>query len=69
MVPRWVFDAAGLFSRPAREIRELLPCYAQDKLFDSTRFQQRFPDFAVTRCTQGLQAIHEGVQECPSTAD
>ena len=68
MVPRWVFTAAGLLSGPARAIRELLPRYAQDNLFDSTRFQQRFPDFAVTRYAQGLQAIHEGAQGRPSPA-
>lgn len=69
VVPRWVFTAAGLLSGPARAIRELLPRYAQDNLFDSTRFQQRFPDFAVTRYAQGLQAIHEGAQGRPSAAD
>ena len=69
MVPCRAFTTAGLLSGPARAIRDLLPRYAQDNLFDSTRFQQRFPHFAVTRYAQGLQAIHEGPHGRPFTAD
>jgi nucleoside-diphosphate-sugar epimerase len=54
---RWMMTAAGLFSPQAREIRELLPRYEQDQLFDSTRFKQRFPAFEVTPYRQGLEAI------------
>ncbi|MDR0203946.1 MAG: NAD-dependent epimerase/dehydratase family protein [Delftia acidovorans] len=59
----WMFRAASLFSRPVREILELLPRYAQDNLFDSTRFKRRFPGFEVTSFAQGLEAIRlEGRQ-------
>lgn len=54
----WAFRAAGWFSRPVREIQELLPRYAQDHCFDSSKFKQRFPDFAVTSYRQGLERIH-----------
>ena len=40
-----------------REIRELLPRYEQDNLFDSTRFKRRFPEFKVTRYREGLELI------------
>lgn len=49
----------GLFKKEVREIRELLPRYKQDNLFDSTKFKRRFPDFAVTTYREGLQQIRE----------
>ncbi|TXH46798.1 MAG: NAD-dependent epimerase/dehydratase family protein [Burkholderiaceae bacterium] len=48
---------AGLFKKEVREIRELLPRYKQDNLFDSTKFKRRFPDFAVTTYREGLRQI------------
>lgn len=57
---KWMFLAAGLFSRQVREIGELLPRYAHDNLFDSTKFERRFPHFAVTSYREGLERIrHE----------
>ena len=38
-------------------MRELLPRYDVDNLFDSTKFKHRFPDFAVTSYRQGLETI------------
>ena len=57
VVSRWAMIAAGLFSAPAREIRELLPRYAQDNLFDSARFKQRFPAFEVMSYRDGIDRI------------
>lgn len=54
---RGVLQALGLVSRPLREMRELLPRYACDNLFDSSKFKRRFPDFAVTSYRQGLTRI------------
>ncbi|QFQ09057.1 NAD-dependent epimerase/dehydratase family protein [Enterobacter sichuanensis] len=51
------FAATALFSQGAREIRELLPRYDDDNLFDSTKFKRRFPEFAVTTYRQGLEEI------------
>ncbi|WP_447855540.1 NAD-dependent epimerase/dehydratase family protein [Enterobacter sp. WI-ESBL-E8] len=51
------FAATALFSQGAREMRELLPRYDVDNLFDSTKFKRRFPDFAVTSYRQGLEVI------------
>lgn len=51
---------AGLFSKGAREIRELLPRYEHDNRFESGKFKQRFPDFPVTSYDAGLRQIkHE----------
>lgn len=59
VLPRFAMAAAGLFSKEAREIRELLPRYQQDNLFDSNKFKRRFPDFTVTRYREGLRAIQQ----------
>ncbi|WP_339443611.1 NAD-dependent epimerase/dehydratase family protein [Pseudomonas hunanensis] len=49
--------AVGLISKQVRELRELLPRYAHDNLFDSSKYKQRFPDFKVTTYRQGLTQI------------
>lgn len=56
--PKWALYAAGLFLSEVREIRELLPRYEQDNLFDSTKFKRRFPDFEVTTYRRGVDLIH-----------
>ena len=55
----WTLAAAALFSPKVREIRELLPRYAQDNLFDSSKFKSRFPDFRVTTYAEGLGLIQQ----------
>ncbi len=57
VVRRWMFVAAGIVSRPARELRELLSRYAYDNLFDSAKFRARFPEFAVTSYRDGLDIL------------
>lgn len=44
---KWTLTALGLVSRQVRELRELLPRYEHDNLFDSSKYKQRFPDFKV----------------------
>lgn len=51
---KWTLTIAGLFSKRVRELRELLPRYEQDNRFDSTKFKQRFPAFAVTGYREGI---------------
>lgn len=57
VIGKWTLLAAGLFSKQVREIRELLPRYERDTLFDSTKFKRRFPQFAVTSYREGLALI------------
>ncbi|MBK0420174.1 NAD-dependent epimerase/dehydratase family protein [Leucobacter sp. CSA1] len=57
VIPEWALRAAGIVSPAAREIGELLPRYRHDNRFDSTKFQERFPDFRVTTYVEGLDAI------------
>jgi hypothetical protein len=53
------------------ELQELLPRYAHDNLFDSSKFKQAFPGFAVTSYRQGLALIADEFQKsaaipCPA---
>ncbi|MFT4211949.1 MAG: NAD-dependent epimerase/dehydratase family protein [Microbacterium sp.] len=57
VIPRWVWETAGLFSMAARELRELLPRYAHDNRFDSAKFAARFPEFEVTTYRDGLRIL------------
>ena len=50
--------AAGIFSKGPRELRELLPRYQHDNLFDSSKFKRRFPDFQITTYRQGLETFY-----------
>ena len=56
---RWTLTAAGLVLRQVRELREPLPRYAQDNLFDSSKFKRRFGDFEVTPYRAGLERIRD----------
>lgn len=58
VLDRRVLVLLGVFSKPLRELRELLPRYAADNLFDSSKFKRRFPGFAVTSYHEGLEEIH-----------
>lgn len=57
VIPRWALSSAGLFSEQVQEIKELLPRYAHDSHFDSTKFNAVFPDFNVTTYRAGLGII------------
>lgn len=57
VIGKWTLRAAGIFSRQVREIRELLPRYEQDNLFDSSKFKRRFPELKVTTYREGLDLI------------
>ncbi|HDS1696369.1 MULTISPECIES: NAD-dependent epimerase/dehydratase family protein [unclassified Pseudomonas] len=56
--------AVGLISKQVRELRELLPRYAHDNLFDSSKYKQRFPDFKVTTYRQGLTQVFNVSGSC-----
>lgn len=64
VIGKWTLTAAGLFSKQVREIKELLPRYEQDSLFDSMKFKRRFPEFKVTTYQEGLELIR---REAPAT--
>lgn len=53
---------ASLFSSFLRETKELLPRYAVDNIFDSSKFKKRFPGFDVTSYEEGIRIIIEDYQ-------
>lgn len=55
----WILKAAGTVNKQVRELGELLPRYASDNLFDSSKFKLRFPQFEVTTYRQGLERIRQ----------
>lgn len=57
VLSKWTLTAAGLVSKQVRELRELLPRYEHDNLFDSKKFKRRFPEFEVTTYRQGLERV------------
>ncbi len=59
VLPKWMLMAASLVSDQVRELRELLPRYERDHLFDSTKFKQRFPEFQITTYRKGLELIRD----------
>lgn len=59
VLPRWMLSASGIVSAQTREIRELLPRYTHDTLFDATKFTARFPTFEVTSFREGIEVIRQ----------
>lgn len=57
ILDRATMDERAKTSDSMRELQELLPRYEHDNLFDSSKFQAKFPEFEVTRYRQGLQQI------------
>lgn len=57
VLKKWQLALAGLFSQRVSDAGELLPRYAVDNFFDSSKFKQRFPEFQVTPIAQGLTFI------------
>jgi len=57
VLSKWTLMALGLVSKQVRELRELLPRYEHDNLFDSSKYKQRFPDFKVTTYHEGLTEL------------
>lgn len=60
IVKKWQLVLAGLFNQRICDTTELLPRYAVDNLFDSSKFKQRFPEFKATSIAEGLRVIAGG---------
>jgi hypothetical protein len=48
-----------LFNKNLKETQELLPRYAIDNIFESSKFKNKFPDFNVTSYQEGVRIILE----------
>ncbi len=62
VIPKWVFTIGSLFNKNAKELKELLPRYTYDNLFDDSKFRKRFPEFQITSYRQGIQQIKKEQQ-------
>lgn len=57
VLPPAAFTIGGRFIGPLGEVRELLPRYYGDNIFDTSKFSARFPDFAVTSYREGITEL------------
>ncbi|MFI8195205.1 NAD-dependent epimerase/dehydratase family protein [Streptomyces sp. NPDC085942] len=57
VLPLAFFTLGGRFIGPLGEVRELLPRYREDNVFDSSMFTKRYPDFAVTSYRDGIAEL------------
>lgn len=57
VLSRFVLKLASYFDKNLRETQELLPRYAINNIFDSSKFKKRFPDFKTTTYANGIQVI------------
>ena len=55
----FMLKIASFFNKNIKETQELLPRYAIDNIFDSSKFKNRFPDFKVTSYQEGIRKIIE----------
>ncbi len=53
----FVIKFLALFNSNLNETKELLPRYAIDNIFESSKFQNRFPEFKITPYKEGIKAI------------
>lgn len=52
-----IINLISIFNSNLKETKELLPRYAIDNIFDSTKFKQKFPEFEITSYEQGIKEI------------
>jgi nucleoside-diphosphate-sugar epimerase len=57
VLPQLLLKIAALFDHNLRETQELLPRYAIDNIFESSKFKEHFPNFTVTTYQRGIQII------------
>ncbi len=57
ILKKWMIKIFGLFNSNVKEIVELLYQFDQDYIFDSSKFNNRFPDFKVTSLEEGITQI------------
>ena len=57
VLPWIVLKIGSFFDKNLKETQELLPRYAIDNIFESSKFKTRFPDFNVTTYAEGIKII------------
>ena len=57
VLKKWILYIVSHFNDTMKETYELLPRYAIDNIFDSSKFKKRFPKFRVTTYKEGIASI------------
>ncbi|MEZ7505083.1 NAD-dependent epimerase/dehydratase family protein [Flavobacterium sp. Arc2] len=57
VLSKFVLKIGSFFDHNLKETQELLPRYAIDNIFDSSKFKTRFPNFKVTTYSEGIKTI------------
>jgi len=57
IMPKWMLRMAGMFIPAVGESIEMLYQSERDYIFDSTKFNARFPDFKAVSYAEGIQNI------------
>jgi nucleoside-diphosphate-sugar epimerase len=57
-----VLKIGSFFDKNLKETQELLPRYAIDTIFKSSKFKTRFPEFKVTSYSEGIEKILKDYQ-------
>lgn len=57
VLKKWMVKLFGLFNSDAKEIVELLYQFEQDYIFNTSKFNKKFPDFKVTTIEEGITNI------------
>jgi nucleoside-diphosphate-sugar epimerase len=57
VLPWIVLKIGSLFNHNLKETQELLPRYAIDNIFESSKFKTRFPEFKTTTYSEGIKII------------
>lgn len=58
----FILKTASFFNTNSKETQELLPRYTIDNIFDSSKFNNKFPEFKVTSYQEGIKTIIDDYQ-------
>ena len=63
VLKKWMIRLISLFNSGMREIIELLYRYKTDYIFDSSKFNRRFPDYKITTYQEGISEIIKEIKQ------
>lgn len=61
VLPVWMMGVLGLFVPIMKEFKEMAYQYDRDYVFDSHKFEQRFPDFETSSSIHAVRAVVDGM--------
>lgn len=60
-VPIWLMSLLGIFVPIMKELKEMAYQYDRDYVFDSSKFERRFPDFKPSSSIRAVRAVVGGL--------